>query len=252
MPLIDLNGLGHFKDRENAMIAAEYSASKTYKVGQHAYYKGTLYSCKTAITTAEAWTAAHWETVPLADEVTSQSEKIIAVSNRTNVLHNLVDYGYVDEDIIGDPSASAVVSRVSVYRKNTQVKINAPSMSSNVRVKVSGSLAISASNTATDAWTTGISLTSGHKYRATLAKLSGTVTGNDLLIAVYNVGTHSSIGDASTSDNCSMRTFTATDTKINLVIYIYSGTVVSNAVYQVILEDITDESLLVPEGTAWD
>ena len=69
MPLIDLNGLGHFKDRENAMIAAEYSASETYAVGQHAYYKGTLYRCKTAITTAEAWTAAHWTAAKLAEDV---------------------------------------------------------------------------------------------------------------------------------------------------------------------------------------
>lgn len=76
MPLIDLNGLGYFKDKENAMLAGQYSATKTYGVGDHVFYNGTLYRCSTAITTAEAWTAAHWTVSKLADDVTSQSESI--------------------------------------------------------------------------------------------------------------------------------------------------------------------------------
>jgi glycerophosphoryl diester phosphodiesterase len=69
MPLIDLNGLGYFKDKENGMIAADYSASKTYAVGEYVYYNGTLYRCTTAITTAEAWTSGHWTAAKLAEDV---------------------------------------------------------------------------------------------------------------------------------------------------------------------------------------
>lgn len=76
MPLIDLNGLGYFKGKENAMVAGNYSASNTYAVGDYVYYSGTLYRCTTAITTAEAWTAAHWTAAKLAEDLTSQSEKI--------------------------------------------------------------------------------------------------------------------------------------------------------------------------------
>ena len=43
MALIDLNGLGYFKGKENAMIAGTYSASSTYAVGDYVYYAGTLY-----------------------------------------------------------------------------------------------------------------------------------------------------------------------------------------------------------------
>jgi hypothetical protein len=41
-------------------LAPTYSASSTYAVGDTVIYSNTLYRCTTAITTAEAWTAAHW------------------------------------------------------------------------------------------------------------------------------------------------------------------------------------------------
>lgn len=65
---IDINGLDHFKETENAMIASEYSSSKTYAVGDYVYHNGTLYKCTTAITTAEAWTSGHWTAAKLADD----------------------------------------------------------------------------------------------------------------------------------------------------------------------------------------
>jgi len=43
-------------------IASEYSSSATYAVGDHVLYNGGYYVCNTAITTAEAWTTAHWTT----------------------------------------------------------------------------------------------------------------------------------------------------------------------------------------------
>lgn len=59
-------------------IAPAYSSSKTYHVGDFCNYNGKLYRCKTEITTAEAFTAAHWEEhsvdyyLSRADETTSK------------------------------------------------------------------------------------------------------------------------------------------------------------------------------------
>ena len=53
----------------NNVIAAEYSTSGTYAVGDYVMKDGSLYCCKTAISTAEAWTAAHWNLVKLANDV---------------------------------------------------------------------------------------------------------------------------------------------------------------------------------------
>ena len=54
-----------------ANIAATYSTSATYAVGDYCIYSSQLYRCTTAITTAEAWTAAHCEAVQLGDDVST-------------------------------------------------------------------------------------------------------------------------------------------------------------------------------------
>lgn len=41
-----------------------YSSSSTYAVGDRVRYSYNTYKCITAITTAESWTAAHWEALP--------------------------------------------------------------------------------------------------------------------------------------------------------------------------------------------
>lgn len=55
----------------NLSIADEYSSSSTYVVGDMCMHEGQLYECSTAISTAEAWTAAHWTAKTVADEVSS-------------------------------------------------------------------------------------------------------------------------------------------------------------------------------------
>lgn len=50
-------------------LANAYSASSTYAVGDMVLKDGQLYECNTAITTAEAWTAAHWTAVTVGGEL---------------------------------------------------------------------------------------------------------------------------------------------------------------------------------------
>lgn len=94
MPLIDLNGLGHFKDKENAMVAPDYSASATYAVGDHVFYNGTLYKCKTAITTAEAWTSGHWETAVVCDDITEINNSLTNNGNSIEFVTDLLEDDY--------------------------------------------------------------------------------------------------------------------------------------------------------------
>lgn len=68
MPLIDLNVLGHFKDRENAMIAEDFSATKDYAAGDYCYYNGTLKKFKTTHA-AGAWIGTDAEDANLAGDV---------------------------------------------------------------------------------------------------------------------------------------------------------------------------------------
>ena len=60
-------------------IADAYSASSTYALGDHVLYNGQLYECNTAITTAEAWTAAHWTAVTVGAEIATVKDGLSEV-----------------------------------------------------------------------------------------------------------------------------------------------------------------------------
>lgn len=95
---IDVNGLDHFKEKENAMIASEYSSSKTYAIGDYVYHNGTLYRCITAITTAEAWTAGHWTAAKLGDDVSELQtalDFLVYPKEPTNLMHGTITSGYI-------------------------------------------------------------------------------------------------------------------------------------------------------------
>ena len=59
-------------------FAPAYSASSTYAVGDTVIYKGQLYKCTTAISTAEAWNSSHWAAKSVASAfVTSEMPQIL-------------------------------------------------------------------------------------------------------------------------------------------------------------------------------
>jgi hypothetical protein len=51
------------------VLAPEYSSEDTYEVGDYVVHSSRIYKCNTAITTPEAWTAAHWTAAKLAEDV---------------------------------------------------------------------------------------------------------------------------------------------------------------------------------------
>ena len=61
-------------------LAAEYSAANTYALGDYCVRQGQLYRCTTAIPTAEAWNAAHWTAVYIADEITTVDSALSSTS----------------------------------------------------------------------------------------------------------------------------------------------------------------------------
>lgn len=65
----------------------EYSASKTYAVGDKCIYENALYKCITAISTAEAWTAGHWAKTSLCAEDTANKAAIKELTEKADSLH---------------------------------------------------------------------------------------------------------------------------------------------------------------------
>ena len=62
-------------------LADAYSASSTYAVGDMVLKDGRLYECNTAISTAEAWTAAHWTAVTVSEKLADISGEVSTVKD---------------------------------------------------------------------------------------------------------------------------------------------------------------------------
>lgn len=57
----------------NGAIAATYSSSSTYAVGDYCIHDGGLYRCTTAINSGEAWTAAHWTAAKIGPDLATEA-----------------------------------------------------------------------------------------------------------------------------------------------------------------------------------
>lgn len=84
--------------RQRGNIAANYSTSSAYDVGDLCIYQGNLYRCNTAIASGEEWTAAHWTQVNIAGELDSQKQDIASntqdIASNTQAIANLTPSEY--------------------------------------------------------------------------------------------------------------------------------------------------------------
>ena len=85
-----------------AAIAPTYSNTALYAVGAYAWYDGKLYRSIIPITTAEAWTAAHWTAAVLGDDVGDLKSQITYNNIATDNLFS----NYVSEWKQGSPSGT--------------------------------------------------------------------------------------------------------------------------------------------------
>ena len=113
------------------IIADEYSPSSAYAVGDYCIYDGQFYRCTTAISTAEAWTAAHWTMATVGEELTDLKGDIPQnVSDLTN------DAGYQTASQV----TTAVATKQDTLVSGTNIKTinNTPILGSgNIEIQVS-------------------------------------------------------------------------------------------------------------------
>lgn len=71
------------------VTASAYSASRAYAVGEYVIHNNNLYRCTTAITTAEAFTAAHWTQVVLSDDVSDLKSALNEMAHPLDIKEHL-------------------------------------------------------------------------------------------------------------------------------------------------------------------
>lgn len=85
-----------------ATIAPAYSNTALYSVGSYAWYSGHLYRCILAITTAETWTASHWQAVDLSEDLANNRRSVetdlkSVLLTRSNLEHNGITFTWEGE-----------------------------------------------------------------------------------------------------------------------------------------------------------
>lgn len=65
-------------------IAAMYSSSARYSIGQYCLYNNILYKCTTTISTPEAWNAAHWTQITVGEVLYAKVDKVPGKGLSTN------------------------------------------------------------------------------------------------------------------------------------------------------------------------
>lgn len=89
-------------------LAPAYSTSGTYAVGDYVTYNGNVYRCTTAITTAEAWNASHWELTNVGDEMSDVIDDLSELSQTVG--------GILVEQTIGDEATLTNLYNTEAYR----------------------------------------------------------------------------------------------------------------------------------------
>lgn len=102
-----------------ATLAADYSTSKTYKVGDYAWYGGVLKRCIVAITTAESYTAAHWTNAVIGDDLSalkSAFDSTIAdITEGTKQLFDKLDYKIINAYASGGSLSAMNSARYLIF-----------------------------------------------------------------------------------------------------------------------------------------
>ena len=130
------NGYIEASSAKKSTITSEYSSSSTYAVGDYCIHDNVLYRCTTEISTAEAWTSAHWTATNVDAELDRKVNKSDVVNNLTStatdkpgsaaMLKKLNDekQPIISDAGVGFTVASGITSGLFIRRYGNVVCIN--------------------------------------------------------------------------------------------------------------------------------
>lgn len=235
----------------NSGIEAAYNqSSNKYVLKSTNVPEGAVYVRLTGRQTIpdglEVYDAEDYNTkLPIAIEnietdIATDNDYINAYKDLINECHSFVDYGYEDYKDIPKVSGSTNGEALGIKRYGPIVELNLDGISSVIKVRLDDYINRTVSDSTVDTWTGGLSLKVGKKYRASIKKLSGIVTGA-MTVTVYVTGTHTTIGTYVQTDSGSYRDFTAEDTTYHICLYIGNNATFENAKFLVLLEELPSE-----------
>ena len=151
-----------------------------------------------------------------------------------------INYGY-------DQSGSITYSGLTAKRNGIYVTVNGSTPTYAVRVRLNGTLERSPTLNGTKAWTNGLNLIPGHRYRLYLTKISGTVDASDADLAADIMPTMLYFIEEGSANRINSKRFLSEDIMtgswvanslpVHLVLILQPKVIFTNAVYKILVED---------------
>ena len=211
-------------------------------IGDDGYYNICLY-----VTAGYAYENAKY-LVTLEDLTDQKHIDFDYFDEKINQIHHLINYGYgsYKETLYQDTSDGNAGTAVGVERYGTDIKLNYAGSSYPKRVRISGIINRTSSNTTYKNWVGNLQLTEGKEYRCKIVKKSGTGTfsGNPYIpsLVVYPSHGASTIATSVYSDEASKEySFVAPAGAVSFAIYIDSAAVLTDFACSVYLYEAEDE-----------
>ena len=104
---MNTQGMIPLKENDSKKISDRYQ-KKTYAKGATCIYGDTLYRAKADITTAEEWTAAHWEETNMETIRAEMAAEVSALNAKTEFIIESVD---ISGTVVTAGDASSVVQK---------------------------------------------------------------------------------------------------------------------------------------------
>ena len=100
-------------------IADDFSASKTYAIGDYAVYNKKLYRCITAITTAGAWDSAKWTEISVMGDLGSRLDMLVTMQEirededePTSEIVQLINPEWISWTVIAGKHCARIYERI--------------------------------------------------------------------------------------------------------------------------------------------
>lgn len=187
-----------------------------------------------------------------AADAKAAGDEIDTNSILVNGLGSLIDYGYDTPYERIEVPGGTWKTAIGVKRIGPRVILNRSAVgSAQVFIKLSGAVDLYSTNASVDAWTGGVSLISGHKYRAECKLVSGeSILDEDVgqrppSIQVIKPGAHTSVGEYTATSTTTTVDFTAeSGATYNIALFMGRNKYTfANAVLLVTLTDLTDNQV---------
>ena len=106
-----------------ADIAPTYSDSALYSVGQYAWYDGDLKRCIVPITTAESYTAAHWTSAVLGQDVSDLKSALNVLEDEIGSTTKITDFSSSSLTTWAGLSNGLCINKVAIENLSGKVEI---------------------------------------------------------------------------------------------------------------------------------